>query len=265
MRSKENLMPKRASPVVTLVVSSVLSLGGAHAATLAEIRASGVLRLATSADFPPFNTVENARFGGFEVELGNRLATRLGVRPLWVKYDFDDLLRDLPTNQYDLVIASHAITADRARTVDFTNAHYCTGGVILARQGGPARSRDLAGRRVGVESGSTYFGYLNKLPFQKNVKVYSASDEAALALLAGQVDATVTDRFVALGLRARNPAAKLVTSDLLWTEAIGMAVRKGNADLRRAVNTALADLVKSGEYAALSRRYFGEDIRCVRR
>ncbi|WP_084475064.1 ABC transporter substrate-binding protein [Deinococcus pimensis] len=258
-------MTKRVSGVVTALLSSLSVLGGAHAASLAEIRASGTIRLATSADFPPFNAVENGRFTGFEVELGNRLAARLGVKPLWVKYDFDDLLRDLPTNQYDLVIASHAITSGRALTVDFTNAHSCTGGVILTREGGPVTSRDLAGKRVGVESGSTYFGWLNKLPFQKNVKVYSASDEAALALLAGQVDATVTDRLVALDIRARNPGARLVTSDLLWTEAIGMAVEKGNADLRRAVNTALAELMNGGEYATLSRRYFGEDIRCVRR
>ena len=248
-----------------LFVLAFVVAPAARAATLEGVRASGVLRLATSADFPPFNSRDGDRFTGFEVELGNLIAAKLGVRPLWVRYDFDDLLRDFPKDLYDVVVASHAITAARARTVDFTNAHYCTGGVIVTRGGGPITTRVLAGKRVGVESGSTYFGFVNKLPVQKTVRVYSASDEAALALLGGQVDATITDRFVALDLRVRNPGANLVTSGLLWSEAVGMAVAKGNQELRRAINVALADLIRSGEYAALSRKYFGDDIRCGRR
>ncbi|WP_241191137.1 ABC transporter substrate-binding protein [Deinococcus psychrotolerans] len=249
---------KRSLTALALMVP--LLCQAAQARSYADIRSSGTIRLATSVDFEPFNYLKGNTFAGFEVDLGEMIAKQLGLKVVWVKGDFDSLLKNF--KDYDLVIASHAITSTRAKLVDFTQPHYCTGGVALAKPGGPLTSKAMAGQLLGVESGSTYMGFIQKLPFEKQLKVYGSSQAAIQAVATGQVSATVTDKFAALkALRTYNKA-NLQMGDLLWRESIGMAVQKGNSELRQAVNGALATLLKNGEYDALSKSYFGQDVRC---
>lgn len=249
---------------LTLALGLAVLLPLAHARTLAEIRASGTLRLATSADFEPFNFMRGGVPTGFEVELAEAVARRLGLRPQWVVRPFDGLLRDLSDRprEIDLVVASHAITSTRLQSVAFSTPHYCTGGVILTRTGGPLTSRALAGKQLGAEAGSTYFGFLRKLPFQKSVQVFSSSQAAIQAVATGQVDAIATDRLAALSALKTFPGARLTLGDTLWKEQVGLALTKGNTDLRQAVNSSLKQLVQDGTYAKLSRKYFGQDIGC---
>ena len=229
----------------------------AQARSLADIQASGVLRLATSADYEPFNFMKGDTFGGFEVELGNNLAEQLGVKPVWIKDDFDALLTDFKVKNYDVVIAAHAITSTRAKIVDFTNPHSCGGNVLLAKAGGPLTSKDLVGKTLGAESGSINLGFLQKLPFKKQVKVYSSSGATYQAVALGEVDAALTDKLGALKAIKTYSKANLVMGDVLWSTQSGMAVEKGNVTLRRGLNTALAALLRNGTYAKLSQQYFG--------
>ena len=239
-------------------------LAPAQARTLAEIKSSGVLKVATSADFEPFNFMRGGRPAGFEIELAELVARRLGVRAQWVVRPFDGLLRDLGerASEVDVVIASHAVTSTRQQLVDFAAPHYCTGGVILTRAGGPTTSKALAGKNLGAEAGSTYFGFLRKLPFRKTLQVYTSSQAALQAVATGQVDAIATDRFAALEATRTYSKAKLVVGETLWKEQVAMAVANGNAGLRQAVNAALKGAVQDGSYAKLSQKYFGQDIRC---
>lgn len=234
----------------------------AAARSLADIRASGEIRLATSGDFKPFNDERSGTFGGFEVEIGNAVARTLGVKPVWIKKPFDELLAGVNRDEYDLVLASHSVTSTRAQLVDFTNPHYCSGGVLLARAGGPLTGRELENRAIGVEGGSTFFGYANKLPFKKRVRVYGNAQQAILGVVSRQVDVTVTNLFTALDAVKTYPKANLVVSAPLWSGPVGLAVAKGNDSLRLAVNAALAELQQGGAYRDLALRYFGRDVRC---
>ncbi|AWN24201.1 amino acid ABC transporter substrate-binding protein [Deinococcus irradiatisoli] len=244
------------------LLGALLLAPAVQARSFADIRASGTLRLATSADFEPFNYMKGDQFAGFEVDLGNLLAKQLGLKAVWVKDNFDSLLDDFSSKNYDVVIASHAITSTRAQIVDFTQPHYCTGGVALAQPGGPLTSKAMANKVLGAESGSTYMGYIKKLPFDKQLKVYANSGEAIQAVATGNVSAVVTDKFAALQALKTYNKAKLVMGDLLWRESIGMAVEKNNTDLRQALNAALGKLLKDGQYNKLSQSYFGQDVRC---
>lgn len=258
------MRPRPARLFLTAVLCLAPALLPAQARTLAEVRASGALNIATSADFEPFNYMRGGSPAGFEVDLGEAVARKLGLRAQWVVRPFDGLLRDLAgrPQEIDLVIASHAITSTRLQSADFSTPHYCTGGVILTRQGGPLTTRALAGRNLGAEAGSTYFGFLRKLPFQKSVQVYGSSQAAIQAVATGQVDAIATDRFAALDALKTYSKAKLVVGDTLWKEQIGMAFAKGNTELRQAVNGALKQLVQDGSYLKLSQKYFGQNIGC---
>ena len=139
------------------VLLLVLALGAALAQvrSFEEIKRSGEIRIGTEGAFPPFNYFdERNQLTGFEVDLGNAIAERLGLKPRWIVQSFDTLLIQLNQGRFDFVIASHGITEERARAVDFTNPHYCTGGVIVSRKGGPRTTKDLQGKVVGVQVGT---------------------------------------------------------------------------------------------------------------
>ncbi|KGQ22049.1 ABC transporter substrate-binding protein [Thermus filiformis] len=245
-------------------VALALGLAFAQVRTWDQIKRSGEVRIGTEGAFPPFNYFdEKNQLTGFEIDLGNALVAKLGVKPRWIAQAFDTLLIQLNQGRFDFVIASHGITPERAKAVDFTNPHYCTGGIIVSRKGGPKTAQDLAGKVVGVQVGTTYMEAAQKLPGVKEVRTYQKDPDALQDLLAGRLDAWVTDRFVAKeAIKERKLEGTLQLGELLFQEKVAMAVAKGNKTLLSALNQALADLMKDGTYAKISQKWFGEDVRC---
>ncbi|WP_216318749.1 ABC transporter substrate-binding protein [Deinococcus aestuarii] len=246
--------------LLTLTALTLLATA-AEARTWDEIKRNGTVRIATEGAFPPFNILKGKELTGFEVDLADELAKTLGVKVQWVTQPFDNLLIGLNQDRYDFVIASHGITPERARAVDFSNPHYCTGGAIVAKPGGPKTAADLRGKAVAVQVGTTYLENVRKVPGVGDVKTFPKDTDAQAALLAGRTDAWVGDKFTGLDL-VKAQKGKLVQGDLLFNERIGMAVRKGNVSLLKELNAALTKVQNNGTYARVSGQYFGQDIRC---
>ncbi|RTH97014.1 amino acid ABC transporter substrate-binding protein [Thermus scotoductus] len=249
-----------------LLLLGVLGLAVAFAQvrTLDQIKRSGEIRIGTEGAFPPFNYFdEKNQLTGFEVDLGNAIAQKLGLKPVWITQAFDSLLIQLNQGRFDFVIASHGITEERAKAVDFTNPHYCTGGVIVSKKGGPKTAKDLQGKVVGVQIGTTYMEAAQKIPGIKQVRTYQKDPEALQDLLAGRLDAWITDRFVAKeAIKERKLENALQVGELVFQERVAMAVAKGNKSVLGALNQALSDLMKDGTYSQISKKWFGEDVRC---
>ncbi|GMA14144.1 amino acid ABC transporter substrate-binding protein (plasmid) [Deinococcus metallilatus] len=240
---------------------SLLALGSAQARPWQEIKASGVIKIATNAEFKPFTYYEGNTMKGFEYDLGNALAKQLGVKAEWVNQPFDSLLIGLNQDRFDLVISSHGITPERQKAVDFSHPHYCSGGLIVSRIGGPKTGADLKGKTVATQIGTTYVDQIRKILGDRAVRTYPSNAAALQALQAGRVDAVVNEKFYNLAAIKANKG-QLQAGDLLFQERIGMAVKKGNTSLLQAVNGALATVMKNGVYAKLSQSYFGQDVRC---
>ncbi|HWG84699.1 MAG TPA: ABC transporter substrate-binding protein [Deinococcales bacterium] len=227
-----------------------------------EIRKSGVIRIGTEGAFPPFNYFQGKTLTGFEIDLAKAIAAKLNLKVEWVTLPFDSLLPALNTDRFDFAIASHSPTPARAKAVDFTNPHYCTGGMIVARQGGPKTAADLAGKSVAVQVGTTYLENVQKVSGVGQVRTFPKDTDALQNLVGGRVDAWVSDRFVAIEAAQKNKTANLQLGDLLFSETIAMAVKKNNSALKGALNSALAGLLNDGTYAKISNRWFQQDIRC---
>lgn len=246
--------------LLTLTALALLATT-AQARSWEDIKKSGTIKIATEGAFPPFNLLKGKELTGFEVDLANQLSKQLGLKVQWVTQPFDSLLIGLQQDRYDFVIASHGITPERAKAVDFSNPHYCTGGAIVSRVGGPKTAADLKGKTVAVQVGTTYLDNVRKVPGVKDVKTFPKDTDAQAALMAGRVDAWVGDKFTGLDL-VKAQKGKLVAGSLLFNERIGMAVKKGNAGLLKELNAALAKSQSDGTYAKLSGQYFGTDVRC---
>lgn len=234
----------------------------AQARPLADIQKSGKLTLATEGQFAPFNFVDKGKLTGFEVELAELVAKKMGLAPDWKTVGFDALLTGLAQDRWDVVIASHGITDERAKAVTFTAPHYCSGGLIVTKDAAIKSGADLKGRTIAVQTGTTYLEQVGKLGTAKAVRNFPSDADARMALVAGKADVWVSDRFTAMEAVKKNPGQKLHTGELLFTERIAAAAAKGNTAVAEAWNKALSAVMADGSYAALSKKYFGEDVRC---
>jgi polar amino acid transport system substrate-binding protein len=253
---------KRLVTIAAALVIGIAAGATAQARTLEQIKADGKIIVATEGAYAPFNYYRGGRLIGFEVELAEAVAKKMGLKIEWKAVAFDSILVGLRQDRWDLAMASFGITDERAKAVTFTNPQYCSGGVIVSKDAAILTAKALAGKVVAVQTGTTYMDNVKKIPGVKDVKNFPQNSDAQSALLAGRVDAWVTDRFTVKSALEVNPHSGLKLGDTLFVEKIAGAVKKGNLPLAAAINRAVSDLMADGTYKILSQKYFKEDIRC---
>jgi polar amino acid transport system substrate-binding protein len=247
--------------LATCLISLVTAVT-AHARPLDEVKKSGTMIVATEGQYAPFNYFQGSKLSGFEIELAELAAKKMGVAIEWKALSFDALLAGLRQDRWDLVIASHGITPEREKAVTFANPHYCSGGVIVATDPVIHTVPSLRDKVVAVQVGTTYLQHVQQLGLAKEVKTFPQDTDARSALITHRVDAWVTDRFVAKLALDANPSSGMHLGDYVFVERIAAAVAKGNTSLVQAYNQALAQVMADGSYEALSKKYFNEDVRC---
>jgi polar amino acid transport system substrate-binding protein len=245
----------------TIAVAGAVALP-AQARTLEAIKKDGKIIIATEGQYAPFNFFENKKPAGFEIEVAEALAAKMGLKVEWKALSFDALLTGLKQDRWDMVIASHGITPERAKAVTFAEPHYCSGGVVVAKDAAIKAGKDLAGKTVAVQTGTSYQENVKKVAKVKEIKNFPQDTDARAALVSGRVDAWVTDKFVALQSQQANPGSGLNMGEFLFVERIAPAVAKGNTALAGEINKALAAILADGSYEKISQKYFKEDIRC---
>lgn len=258
---------KKWTQVVTHIAiaatAAVTLAAGAQARDMQTIVKDGTIKMATEGEFAPFNFFEGKKLTGFEVELAEAAAQKMGLKVEWKALPFDGLLTGLQQDRWDLVIASHGITPERAKAVTFTEPHYCSGGVIVSKGGKVKTVADLKGKTVVAQTGTSYLENVAKIDGVKQVKNYPKDDDARNAVLTRRADAQVTDRFLALEYNKKNADKGLQLGDMVFEERIASAVQLGNTELANEWNKTLAGMLEDGSYQALSEKYFGQDVRCA--
>jgi polar amino acid transport system substrate-binding protein len=257
-----NTLTRRVALAAAAAAALGLAAAGAQARPFDAIKKAGTIVIATEGQFAPFNFFQGKKVTGFEVEVAEAMAAKMGLKVEWKTLGFDALLTGLGQDRWDMVIASHGITEERAKAVTFTNPHYCTGGVIVAKNAAIKAGADLAGKVVAVQTGTSYLDNVKKVAGVKEVKNFPQDTDARAALTSGRVDAWVTDKFVALSSNEKDAKAGLKIGDFLFVERVASAVAKGNTGLADELNKALAAIQADGSYAKISQKYFKEDIRC---
>ncbi|WP_287372914.1 ABC transporter substrate-binding protein [Oceanithermus sp.] len=229
--------------------------------TFPEIKQSGKILIGTEGAFPPFNFFDDQNnLKGFDIDIGNAIAKQLGLEPEWKAHAWDTMLIALNQGRFDFVIASHTITEERAKAVDFSKPYYCTGNVIVSKPGGPQTPEELKGKVIGAQLGTTFEEFAKQFG-PKQLKTYQTNPDAVQDLMLGRIDAWITDQFTAIeAIQSRD--LNLQISGLLNKEEIGMAVAKGNSLLLAALNQALDEIQANGVYEQISMKWFGKDIRC---
>lgn len=246
-------------------VVMALALAGCGGSKEKEAAPAGkVLKVATDANFPPFEFYQEQSkvHTGFDIALTKAVAKQMGYEKVeFVNVHFKDILTGLQDKKYDMAVAALSITPERERLVDFSEAYAEDGYKVIVNKN--ARLGDdfaaLAGKTVAVEEGS----YAEKLvKAQANgAKVIPVYDtEAGIKLVAdGKADALVASKIVASFFITHNygDKVKFAGETVLHGDKYGMAVAHGNQELQKKVNEALKEIKRSGEYKNIYSSYFG--------
>ncbi|MCU0270403.1 MAG: transporter substrate-binding domain-containing protein [Acidimicrobiales bacterium] len=246
--------------------TSTTAAGGADlSGLLAEVDLVADGKLTVCSDFPyaPFEyeDTDSGELTGFDVELVGAMAGLLGVESEFKDTDFDGILTQMAAGNCDMVASAVTITEERAQSVDFTEPYFDADQSLLIRaedEGTYASLEDLAGKTIGVQTGTTGEEYANdNTPEGATIKSFGGADEMFLALTSGDVDALLQD-FPVNAYQAVQDDSFVVTETFPTGEQYGMAVEKGDSALLEALDAALAETRSNGTYEEIYTSYFGE-------
>lgn len=251
-----------------LMTTFILLIGcvvatSAMAGDLAVVKQKGEIRMAMSGQYPPFNFVNDKNeLTGFDVEIGNEVAKRIGIKGAPLSTAWDGIIAGLLAKKYELICGSMAITEERLKSIDFSDPYYRSGAQLFVKKGSPISSvKALDGKKVGVTLGTTYEKWVRANIAGADVRTYKGVPDMILEISTGRIDGFITDKIVgALAIKEKEVPIAL-SGDLLYEEKMGIALRQNNPDLKAAINTALADMKKDGAYHSISMKWLGIDVR----
>ena len=229
---------------------------------LAAIREAGVIKIGTEGTYSPNSYHdESGELVGFDVEVGRKIAEKLGVEAEFVEAEWDSLFAAMDAGRVDTVINEVEYNEERAGKYDFSQPYtYIRGALMVSADNEEIKSfEDLEGRKAAQNLTSSW-GEMAESYGAELVGVDTVSQCIDL-LQTGRADATLNVETAFQDYLNSHPDApvKVVAKTESASSSL-VPVKKGNADLLEAVNKALDELKASGELAEISVKYFGMDV-----
>jgi len=242
--------------VLLLVLVLAACQQGGDDSHLAEIREAGKMVVGTSADYPPFEYVdENGEFAGFDIELIQEIGRRMDLEVEIQDMPFDSLLAAVQEGKIDLSISAFNYDEERDQSVDFTEPYYFAEDAILVAEefaGTIDAPEQLADYVVGTQTGTTQDGWVTEnlvdagLMDEANLFRYERIDQAALDLQAGRIDAILMESVVARTLAEDMGGLKVVFEGQVSSGPVNIVIPEGDAELQEALNEVIAELQEEG-------------------
>ncbi len=229
---------------------------------LDQIKSAGVFKIGTEGTYAPFtfHDAEN-KLVGFDVEIGEAVAGKLGVKAEFVEGKWDGLIAGLDANRYDAVINQVGITEARKQKYDFSDPYIASKAVLIVKDDNADIKgfEDLKGKKS-AQSLTSNFG---KLAEEAGAELVGTDgfDQSIQLVLTGRADATINDSLSFLDFKKQKPDAPVkIVAEKADADYSGIIVRKGDPELVAAINKALADIKADGTYQKISEKYFGADV-----
>lgn len=229
---------------------------------LAKILEAGKIIIGTEGTYSPNSYHdESGELVGFDVEIGRKIAEKLGVEAEFVEAEWDSLFTSMDSGRIDTVINEVEYSDERALKYDFSQPYtYIRGALMVKGDNEEIKSfQDLEGKKAAQNLTSSW-GKMAEEYGAELVGVDAVSQCVDL-LLTGRADATLNVETAFSDYLKKNPDADVKV--VAWTEEVSSSlvpVKKGNEDLLAAINEAIDELRASGELKELSEKYFGMDV-----
>lgn len=218
-----------------------------------------VIIMGTNAEFEPFEYRENGTdITGFDVEIAEKIAAKLGKELKIEDMAFDSLIMALNSDKIDFIAAGMTATDARRTQVDFSDSYFKSKQMIIVKADNTAIStvEDLAGKKVAVQLGTTGDLAVSSTEGITDVAQFPTGTQAIMDLKNGKVDAVVIDAEPAKRMTEGQSDLKLLDAPFV-EEEYAIAVKKGQDDLLKAINETLADIKADGSYDEIYAKYFG--------
>lgn len=263
-------MNKKLLIVLGLVMVLTLSLLGSGCSkkeqqeqgdnSLERVKDAGEITFSMSGGYPPFNYYdENNQLVGFDIDVCNEVAKRLGVKFKPVPNEWSGIVEGLRAGVYDGILGSMAITEEREKVVDFTIPYYYSGAQVLVTEDSSFQNvEELQGKKVGLATGTTFENDANNL--KADVKLYKDDNQTLMELQNKNLDAVITDRVVGVTAMNKGEFKVKLLGNPLRSEDIAVAFRQEDDALREAVNEILQAMHDDGTLSTLSDKWLKIDI-----
>jgi ABC-type amino acid transport substrate-binding protein len=234
-----------------------------HAAQPLQTLSPGQLRIGTYFVNPPFEFIADGKRIGFEVDLMNEVAKRLGLRPVFVNTRWEVILGEMQRNQFDCIIGGITITPEREKSLAWSTPYMTTtlSLVVDTKRTPQATSlADLKNAIVGVQAATTDYdiaammqreGQIGKVRVYPFARIANAMTDLA----AGYIGAVMKVHPVAAWLARQRPGLRIIAEVPNDPQPLGIGFNRSNPSLLAAVNSALTGMQHDGWYQALVQRW----------
>lgn len=231
-------------------------------ASLAFTATAKDIVIGTEATYAPFEFYNDKNeIVGFDIDVINKVCEEINASCKIVNQSFDGLIPSLKTRRIDAAIAGIDVTPERKEQVDFTQIYYDDSSIqFITLKNTLTSTEQLKGKRVGIQTGTTYSQYLeSKYPDAKIVS-YDSYQYAILDLKAGRLDAIVSSSLVADEWLSKESDVVALSDKIhdteFFGEGLGIAIRKGNTTLLNQFNQALDKLRADGSLDEIYKKWF---------
>jgi polar amino acid transport system substrate-binding protein len=221
--------------------------------------------------YPPFTSLDaSGKWVGWEVEFADAICKQAKLDCVITPVAWDGIIPALTAKKIDMIVGSMSITAERLKTIDFSDKYYNTPTGIIGSKDEKfdATPEGLTGKIIGVQGSTIHADYAKKHFGDKasEIKEYQTQDEANADLAAGRLDAVQADA-IALDAFLKSPAGACceykgdVADDKeILGAGVGIGLRKGDTELKDKLNAAIKAIRADGTYDTFSKKYFNFNI-----
>ncbi len=228
-----------------LAIAASAALAGSHS----------VVRMGTEGAYPPYNFInDDGEVDGFEREVGDELCARAELTCEWVTNDWDSIIPNLTSGNFDTIIAGMSITAERDEVIDFTQDYYPpTASLYLA----PSEGVDLMGGVIAAQTNTIQSAYVAETG--ATLLEFATPDETIAAVLSGEADAVFADADFLLPKAEESGGDLMVVGDPVpLGGGVGMGLRETDGELKDKFNAAIDSMKADGSLNELLIKWFGE-------
>jgi len=278
---EQNVLRPKSTNMDTLIMKKLLLVLGVAASVALmgcgkkeePTTASAVtpLRVAIDPTYEPFTfKTADGKPAGFDVDIAEAICAEIKRQCVYVEQVWDSMIPGLLAQQYDVIISSMSITEERQQVIDFSNKYYSTPSRIVVKEGTAfENAASLKGKKLGVLKGSTQERYAMGELATAGVTIvaYEAQDQVYLDIRSGRLDGTVADAVeVTAGFLSKPEGdgfgfvGPVLNDAKYFGTGMGVAMRKGQDELKQQINQAIQNIRANGTYQTISAKYFDFDV-----
>lgn len=240
-------MKKIILSAVALSLSAGVAFADGHAKTI---------RMGTEGAYPPYNFLNDAgEVDGYEREVGDELCLRAELKCEWVVNDWDSIIPNLTSGNYDTIIAGMSITDEREEVIDFTQNYIPPASSAFAAMSADA---DLSDGVIAAQTSTIQSGYVAESG--ATLLEFATFDETVAAVMSGEADAVFADKdALAPAVEASGGEMMFAGDDVQLGGGVGMGVRESDGELKAKFDAAITSMKADGTLNAAIIKWFGAE------